>query len=79
MWVRFGVAAPPVEAAASPALGVAAAAAAKPAAKRRDKVGLDKFDLVKVIGKGSFGTVLLVNKKDTGTACMRVCISVCGI
>lgn len=34
--------------------------------KRRAKVGLDMFDMVKVIGKGSFGTVLLVSKKDTG-------------
>ena len=34
--------------------------------KRRVKVGLDMFDMVKVIGKGSFGTVLLVSKKDTG-------------
>ena len=32
----------------------------------RPKIGLDMFDLIKVIGKGSFGTVLLVAKKDSG-------------
>ncbi len=31
-----------------------------------DKVGLDDFDLLKVIGRGSFGKVMQVRKKDTG-------------
>jgi serine/threonine protein kinase len=31
-----------------------------------DKVSLDDFDLLKVIGRGSFGKVMQVRKKDTG-------------
>jgi serum/glucocorticoid-regulated kinase 2 len=34
--------------------------------KRPEKVVLDDFMMIKVIGKGSFGKVLLVRKKDTG-------------
>ena len=30
------------------------------------KVGIDDFNLLSVIGKGSYGKVLLVKKKDTG-------------
>ena len=33
---------------------------------RRTKIGLDDFRTVKVIGKGAFGEVRLVQKKDTG-------------
>lgn len=33
---------------------------------RRTKIGLDDFKTVKVIGKGAFGEVRLVQKKDTG-------------
>jgi len=36
------------------------------AAKSRPKVGVDDFDLVRVIGKGSFGKVTLVRKKSDG-------------
>ena len=31
-----------------------------------ERVGVEDFDLMKVIGKGSFGKVLLVRKRDTG-------------
>ena len=34
--------------------------------KAADKVGLPDFELLKVIGKGSFGKVFQVKKKDTG-------------
>lgn len=52
----------------------AAPAAAEPAraashtvrVKAADKVGLVDFELMKVIGKGSFGKVFQVKKKDTG-------------
>ena len=37
---------------------------ATPVAKRR--VTIDDFELLKVVGKGSFGKVLLVRKKDSG-------------
>ncbi len=30
-------------------------------------ITVDDFDLLKVLGKGSFGKVMLVRKKDTGT------------
>jgi serine/threonine protein kinase len=30
------------------------------------KVGIDDFDLMKVLGKGSFGKVMMVRKKDDG-------------
>ena len=33
---------------------------------RRTKLGLDDFRTVKVIGKGAFGEVRLVQKTDTG-------------
>ncbi|DAZ95461.1 TPA: hypothetical protein N0F65_002146 [Lagenidium giganteum] len=33
---------------------------------RKEKVKLDDFIMIKVIGKGSFGKVLLVRKRDTG-------------
>ena len=32
----------------------------------RPKVGIDDFELLRVIGKGSFGKVTLVKKKNTG-------------
>ena len=32
----------------------------------RHRIGLDDFELTKVLGKGSFGKVLLVKKKDSG-------------
>jgi hypothetical protein len=42
------------------------------------KVGVEDFDLVKVIGKGSFGKVTLVRKKTDGKLyAMKVNISVC--
>jgi hypothetical protein len=53
----------PVEAESTPAA----------APRKKRKIGLDKFDLVKVIGKGSFGTVLLVKKKDNGEWCAVNC------
>lgn len=31
-----------------------------------EKIGVDSFDLLKVLGRGSFGKVMLVRKKDTG-------------
>lgn len=34
--------------------------------KAADKVGLADFELLRVIGKGSFGKVFQVTKKDTG-------------
>jgi serine/threonine protein kinase len=34
--------------------------------KRPEKVGLEDFTMIKVIGKGSFGKVVLVRKKDSG-------------
>ncbi len=33
---------------------------------RRTRLGVDDFSTIKVIGKGAFGTVKLVQKKDTG-------------
>ncbi len=36
------------------------------AAKQLPKVGIDDFELVRVIGKGSFGKVTLVRKKNDG-------------
>ena len=30
-----------------------------------DKISVDDFDYIKVIGRGSFGKVYLVRKKDT--------------
>lgn len=36
------------------------------AEESRRKVGLEDFERIKVIGKGSFGKVLLVRKKDSG-------------
>jgi len=42
------------------------AAPAKSAPSTEARVCLDDFELKKVIGKGSFGKVLLVKKKDTG-------------
>ncbi len=33
--------------------------------KAADKVGIQDFDLLQVIGKGSFGKVFQVRKKDT--------------
>lgn len=30
------------------------------------KVSIEDFDLIKVLGKGSFGKVMMVRKKDTG-------------
>eukprot|EP01098_Paradermamoeba_levis_P004394 TRINITY_DN1891_c0_g4_i1.p1 TRINITY_DN1891_c0_g4~~TRINITY_DN1891_c0_g4_i1.p1 ORF type:complete len:452 (+),score=145.94 TRINITY_DN1891_c0_g4_i1:74-1429(+) len=36
------------------------------AAPRVEKIGLNDFDLLTVIGKGSFGKVMQVKKKDTG-------------
>lgn len=32
----------------------------------KDQIGLDDFNMVKVVGRGSFGKVILVKKKDTG-------------
>eukprot|EP01098_Paradermamoeba_levis_P004393 TRINITY_DN1891_c0_g3_i2.p1 TRINITY_DN1891_c0_g3~~TRINITY_DN1891_c0_g3_i2.p1 ORF type:complete len:225 (+),score=63.20 TRINITY_DN1891_c0_g3_i2:119-793(+) len=43
--------------------GTAGGAAAAP---RVEKIGLNDFDLLTVIGKGSFGKVMQVRKKDTG-------------
>ncbi|KAJ0408871.1 hypothetical protein ATCC90586_007969 [Pythium insidiosum] len=34
--------------------------------RKKEKVSLDDFIMIKVIGKGSFGKVLLVKKKDSG-------------
>lgn len=34
--------------------------------QREEKISLDDFELLKVIGKGSFGKVIMVAKKDTG-------------
>jgi serine/threonine protein kinase len=42
------------------------AAAAEAEMRKKEKVSLDGFIMIKVIGKGSFGKVLLVKKKDTG-------------
>lgn len=36
--------------------------------KNSNGVRISDFDLIKVIGRGSFGKVLLVKKKDTGVA-----------
>lgn len=35
-------------------------------AVKSQKVGLDDFDLLKVVGRGAFGKVMLVRKKDSG-------------
>lgn len=32
----------------------------------KDHIGFDDFKLIRVIGRGSFGKVILVKKKDTG-------------
>ena len=38
------------------------------------RVGLDDFDLLKVLGKGGFGKVMLVRRKDTSDIyAMKVC------
>jgi serum/glucocorticoid-regulated kinase 2 len=34
--------------------------------KGTEKVTIDSFDLIKVLGRGSFGKVMMVKKKDTG-------------
>eukprot|EP01133_Synstelium_polycarpum_P008377 gene8377-9846_t len=39
---------------------------AKGGAPAKERVGVEDFDLLNVIGKGSFGKVLQVRKKDTG-------------
>ncbi len=44
--------------------GPSTSAGVTPVAKRR--VTIDDFELLKVVGKGSFGKVLLVRKKDSG-------------
>ena len=31
-----------------------------------NKLGLEDFDILKVVGKGHFGKVMMVKKKDTG-------------
>ena len=36
--------------------------------KNKKFIGLDDFEIIKVIGRGAFGKVLLVKKKDTGEA-----------
>jgi serum/glucocorticoid-regulated kinase 2 len=34
--------------------------------KVKGQVGLEDFKLIRVVGRGSFGKVILVKKKDTG-------------
>eukprot|EP00030_Apusomonadida_sp_AF-17_P000643 a175486_287.p1 GENE.a175486_287~~a175486_287.p1 ORF type:complete len:475 (-),score=239.81 a175486_287:1-1392(-) len=38
----------------------------EPRERSSDKLTVESFDLLKVLGKGSFGKVMLVSKKDTG-------------
>ncbi len=39
---------------------------ASPILHRDKKIGLDEFKIEKVVGRGSFGKVYMVTKKDTG-------------
>ena len=32
---------------------------------QKSKVGIDDFNILKVVGRGAFGKVMLVEKKDT--------------
>eukprot|EP00007_Cunea_sp_BSH-02190019_P008008 CAMPEP_0174229438 /NCGR_PEP_ID=MMETSP0417-20130205/416_1 /TAXON_ID=242541 /ORGANISM="Mayorella sp, Strain BSH-02190019" /LENGTH=459 /DNA_ID=CAMNT_0015306985 /DNA_START=130 /DNA_END=1509 /DNA_ORIENTATION=+ len=44
----------------------ATTAQSEPKKSLPDRVGIDDFELMKVVGKGSFGKVLQVRKRDTG-------------
>jgi serine/threonine kinase 38 len=55
----------PLQAAESPAPAASSGSVADPSAPVKKKMKMDEFDKIKIIGRGAFGEVMIVRKKDS--------------